>query len=153
MCSLSDRCASLSVYFSCCLASPDSCSSAAPPPFLSLSLSSLSHLHCPLNIAKYFSVSNVAKIMEKFRVKIIFVCVCGGAVYVHISGRGSTVTCLCIISSVFIPRNCLHILMKLPHDACQRRQHAPRQDKEGRQGSGASRGAIAAANNPLISSR
>lgn len=77
MCSLSDRCASLSVYFSRCLASPDSCSSAAPlPPLLfPLSLSLLAHLHWPLNIAKYFSVSKVAKIMEKYRVKIIFVCV------------------------------------------------------------------------------
>lgn len=119
-----------------------------PPPSPPLSLP-LSHLHCPLNIAKYSSVSNVAKIMEKFRVKIIFVCVCA-CVRVHISGRGCSVTCLCIISSVFILRNCLHILMKLPHDACQRPQHAPRQDKEGEEGG---RGWIAAANNPLISSR
>lgn len=103
--------------------------------FSPLFLSPLSHLHWPLNIAKYSSVSNVAKIMEKFRVKIIFICV-RVCVCVHISGRGCSVTCLCIISSVFILRNCLHILMKLPHDACQRPQHAPRQGKKGKKGRG-----------------
>lgn len=129
MCSLSDRCASLSVYFSCCLASPDSCSSEAP-------LSLLPLFHIPLPVAlpvKYCKIfqcfkrcKNYGKISRENHFHLCeCVCVC-----VHMSGRGCSVTCLCIISSVFILRNCLHILMKLPHDACQRPQHAPRQDKE-----------------------
>lgn len=73
---------------------------------------------CLLNIAKYFTVPNDA-IMKNSLGPTSHVWggqrMCGGS-----SGRR-----FCRVSSVFLPQNCLHILMKLPHDGCHRPGHAP----------------------------